>query len=83
MKQKDLALIAIIVFISGIVSFLVTNTVFAPPKSRQQQVEKVNPITADFPAPSSKYFNNQSNDPTQLIQIGNSTNPSPFNGATQ
>lgn len=83
MKQKDLALIAIIVFISGIISFVVTNSIFASPKSRHQQVEKVDPITADFPTPSTKYFNNQSNDPTQLIQIGNSTNPSPFNGATQ
>lgn len=83
MKQKDIALIIIIVFISGIASFFISNTLFASSSSRQQKVEKVEAITADFPSPSKKYFNSQSIDPTQLIQIGNSTNPDPFNGASQ
>ncbi|MGF7228511.1 MAG: hypothetical protein ACQR33_00815 [Candidatus Saccharibacteria bacterium] len=83
MKQKDIALIIIIVFISGIASFFISNLLFASPSNRQQKVEVVEAITPDFPTPSSKYFNNQSIDPTQLIQIGNSTNPDPFNGASQ
>jgi hypothetical protein len=83
MKQKDIALIIIIVFISGVVSFFVSNLLFASPDKRDQKVEKVEPITADFPTPDQKYFNENSIDPTQLIQIGESTNPNPFNGAQQ
>lgn len=83
MKQKDIALIIVIVFISGIASFFISGALFASSSSRQQKVEKVEAITADFPTPSKKYFNSESIDPTQLIQIGNSTNPDPFNGAAQ
>lgn len=80
MKQKDIALIAVIVIISGVASFLLSNLLFAPPKTRQQQVEVVEAITANFPTPSTKYFNAQSINPTQLIQIGKTANPNPFNG---
>ncbi|HUS25761.1 MAG TPA: hypothetical protein VMY99_00240 [Nevskiaceae bacterium] len=83
MKQKDIALIIVIVFASGIVSLVVSRLVFAPPKNRQQQVEVVDAISADFPDPDAKYFNKNAIDPTQLIKIGDSTNPNPFNGATQ
>lgn len=81
MKQKDVALIIVIVFISGIASFVLSNVLFASPKSRQQQVEVVEAINANFPTPSTKYFNAQSINPTELIQIGKTTNPNPFNGA--
>jgi len=83
MKQKDIALIIVIVFVSGIVSFFASNTLFASPKNREQKVEKVEAITADFPTPDKKYFNSESIDPTQLIQIGESTNPNPFTGGSQ
>lgn len=83
MKQKDIALIIIIAAISGIASFFISGAVFAPAKDRQQNVEVVDAITSDFPEPSKDYFNSNSVDPTQLIQIGTSTNPSPFNGNTQ
>ena len=78
MKQKDVALIIVIVFVSGIISFFVSHLVFTAPKDRQQKVEVVQPITTDFTSPSNKYFNNNSIDPTQTIQIGQGTNPSPF-----
>ncbi len=83
MKQKDIALIIVIVFISGVASFFISGALFASKNNREQKVEKVEAITADFPTPSKKYFNSESVDPTQLIQIGNSTNPDPFNGAAQ
>jgi len=83
MKQKDIALIAIIVFISGIASFFISGAVFAPAKDRKQNVEVVEAITSDFPEPDKDYFNNNSIDPTQLIQIGTGTNPAPFNGNSQ
>lgn len=81
MKQKDVALILVIVFVSAVVSFFVSSTIFGSPANRQQQAEVVDPITADFPNPDSRYFNSNSIDPTQLIQIGNNNNTNPFSGS--
>jgi len=78
MKQKDIALILVIVIISIVVSLFVSNAVFAPPKNRQQQVPVVQPITSDFPKPDNHYFNADAIDPTQLITIGQNANPNPF-----
>ncbi|HVC36679.1 MAG TPA: hypothetical protein VNE40_04555 [Candidatus Dormibacteraeota bacterium] len=83
MKKKDLALIAIVIFISVIISLIVSSLLFGSTKARQQPVEIVDPISANFLIPDSRYFNNQSFDPTKLITIGNTTNPNPFNGTTQ
>jgi len=80
MKQKDVALIIVIVAISGVVSFLASGWIFAKPADRQQKAEVVDVITSDFPLPDTKYFNPNSVDPTQLIQIGDSNNPNPFSG---
>lgn len=78
MKQKDLATIIIAVAISAVLSLFVTKFIFASPKVRQQQVEVVPAISPNFSTPDTNYFNNKSIDPTQLIHIGNSTNPAPF-----
>ena len=78
MKQKDLALIIVIVFISAIVSLFVSKAIFASPKNRQQPVEVVQPITADFPAPDTHYFNGSAFDPTKPITISQNANPDPF-----
>ena len=83
MKQKDVAMIIIIVAISGVVSLIVSKTLIAPPKDRQQAVEVVDPITASFPAPSSKYFGPNSVDPTLPVQIGNNNNQTSFSGSSQ
>jgi ABC-type anion transport system duplicated permease subunit len=78
MKQKDLALILVIAVIGGIASIFVSKIIFVNPKNREQQVEVVQPITADFPPPSSAYFNSNALDPTELITIGSNANPNPF-----
>lgn len=80
MKQKDIALIIVVVAISAVVSFFVSKMIFASPKNRQQNVQVVQPISSDFPSPDPKYFNSKSIDPTQLIQIGNNNNSTPFSG---
>jgi len=80
MKQKDVALIIVLVAVSGVVSFLLSGYIFAKPADRQQKAEKVDVITSDFTQPDTKYFNSTSVDPTQLIQIGGSSNPNPFTG---
>ncbi len=81
MKQKDIALIAVIAIISAAVSFLVSNKLFVTPDNRQQQVEVVDPINATFNAPNKKYFNSGSIDPTQNSSIGADNNQDPFNGS--
>ncbi|HET7060445.1 MAG TPA: hypothetical protein VFH99_03995 [Candidatus Saccharimonadales bacterium] len=83
MKQKDIALIIMIIAIAGVLSFFISKQIFASPKNRQQQVEVVQPITADFPKPDSNYFNSQAFDPTQTITIGQNANPDPFSGQSQ
>lgn len=82
MKKKDLSLILVIVFISTIISLLVSKAIFAPPKNRQQQVEVVQVISTDFPQPDSHYFNSSSFDPTKLITIGQNNNNDPFSGTS-
>jgi hypothetical protein len=78
MKQKDIALIIIVVAISGFISVFVSKDLFSSPKSRQQQAEVVQPITSDFPAPDTRYFNSSAFDPAQPITIGQNANTSPF-----
>jgi hypothetical protein len=80
MKQKDIALILVVVGVSAIISFIVSSTFIAPAKNRQQKVEVVDRISTDFNRPDPKYFNAQSLNPTQEITIGDNTNTNPFNG---
>lgn len=82
MKQKDIALIIVIAFISAIFSFFISGKIFVTPKGRQQQVQVIDVIKSDFVPPSTKYFNKDSIDPTQLVTIGNNNNQNPFNGGT-
>lgn len=79
MKQKDVAMILIMVFISAVIAFVVSGQIFGSPKNREQKAEVVEAITPEFPPPPAKYFNGSSINPTQLITIGGGTNPSPFN----
>lgn len=78
MKQKDWVLIIVVVFISGVMSFLVSSLLISNPKNRHQKVEIVEKISSTFPEPDKKYFNSNSNDPTQLIRIGDNSNNTPF-----
>lgn len=80
MKQKDLALILVIVFISAVLSYVVSNALIASPKNRQQQAEVVQPISSQFKNPDRKYFNKEAFNPTKTIQVGDNNNPDPFKG---
>ncbi|MGH7157771.1 MAG: hypothetical protein ACREGD_01705 [Candidatus Saccharimonadales bacterium] len=79
MKQKDVALIVVMVFVSAVIAFIVSGQIFGSPQNREQTAEVVEAITSEFPPPPTKYFNGTSINPTQLITIGGGTNPSPFN----
>lgn len=76
MKEKDIALILIIVFVSGVFSFFVSNKFISSPE-HNLEAAKVEPITTEFTEPSKAYFNDTSINPTQLIQIENNANQNP------
>ena len=85
MKTKDLMKVILIAVISGIISIIVAGAIFKKP-IKNAQVPVVEPISTSFPQVStdSNYqaiFNNNSLDPTQLIQIGNSQNSVPFSNS--
>ena len=79
MKQKDVALVLVMIFIGALFAFLISNWVFSSPKNREQTAEVVDTINASFPPPPPKYFNSSSINPTQQIEIGGNSNPNPFN----
>lgn len=83
MKQKDIALIAIVVFFSAIFSYFISNAIFASPDKRQEQVEVVQAITTEFPKPDERFFNDNAFDPTRVIVIGDGTNTDPFSKTKQ
>ena len=83
MKKKDIGLILIIVVISAMVSWFVSNHIFVSPKNRQQSVDIVQPITSDFTQPDTRFFNSNSLDPSQPITIGQNNNTNPFNANSQ
>jgi hypothetical protein len=83
MKQKDIALIIIIIGFSGIVSLVISTKIFVTPDNRQQKVQTVDVIDSSFQKPSEKYINKDSIDPVQLVQIGDNNNQNPFNKPKQ
>lgn len=79
MKEKDIALIIVIAFVSAIISFVVSNKIFVTPANRQQEVEVVDKVYSSFQTPDSRYFNSNSIDPTHTPSIG-TNNQNPFSG---
>lgn len=79
MKQKDILLIVVIVIISGVTSFFLSNVIIGSPQSKPQEVEVVEEISSRFDPPDTRYFNENSKNFTQIITIGDNPNPQPFN----
>lgn len=83
MRQKDMMVILAVAIFSAVLAVVVTKMLFSKPQNRQVEVEIVAPISAEFPDPDKRFFNQNAIDPTQAIQIGNSNNPDPFRGPVQ
>lgn len=83
MKQKDMIVIIVTVFISALLAIMISKYFISTPKNRHEKVEVVTPIESDFPQPDKRYFNNDSIDPTRNISIGDSNNSKPFNSSQQ
>lgn len=80
MKSREWGIIGIIVAISAMLSFVVANFLLGGSSTPKLSAPVVEPISADFPLPNEKYFNNGSLNPTQEIKIGEDNNQNPFNG---
>lgn len=78
MKQKDVALIILVVFFSAVISFFVSKLIFTSSSERSLTAEVVEPIDPSFQQPDNAFFNSKSINPTQLIKIGDSKNNQPF-----
>jgi hypothetical protein len=75
MKQKDFALILIVVVVSAAFSLVLSNIFISSPKNRQEKVEVVGEISSVFPEVDKQFFNELSKNPTVIIQIGDNQNP--------
>ncbi len=82
MKQKDIATIIVVAFIAAISSYFIANKVFVTPKNRQQNVEVIDVLSAQFDTADARFFNKDSINPTTNTVL-DSTNQSPFNGAAR
>lgn len=82
MKKNDYLLIAVVIFVSGIFSYVLSGIVISSPKNRTEQVEKVEPISSSFNYPDNKFFNKDSLNSTKIITIGENTNITPLKETT-
>lgn len=77
-KQNDIAILILITAISLVVAYLLGNAVINSPDSRTTPVEIAVPIGSEFPEPDTRIFNENSINPTEKIEIGDTNTPNPF-----
>lgn len=86
MKRKDLGLIGAVVVFSAVVSFVLATAFFSYDKGKGISVDKVSEIsttfvqkgTPDYATNYEPFFNENAINPTQLIKIGDGSNPAPL-----
>ena len=80
MKQKDIAMLILVVSISLIAAYLIGNTVFNKESNRTATIEVVKPISPEFPTPDPAVFNERSLNPVETVEIEESDTEQPFIG---
>lgn len=83
MKRKDLIIVGVVAFVAALFSFVLSGAIFGSPKKNPVKVPVVYSISSEFPSVQNdssytSFFNDKALDPTQLITIGGSNNPKPF-----
>lgn len=78
MKQQDIALLIIVIFLSAMTSMFVGKAIIKPPKGQAAKVEVVEAINTSFDQPDSTIFNDSAINPTRLIEIGKDQNQQPI-----
>lgn len=77
MKQQDIAIVIIVVFIAGVLSFILSSQ-FIVGNTDKLTAETVAPITSEFQVPDNKVFNPEAINPTVKIEIKPGDNNQPF-----
>lgn len=80
MKRSDYAILALIVSLTLVISFLVVKAIFGEPQNASTKVEIASPISASIVQPNPSVFNHDAINPTVVIQIGSPANQQPFTG---
>lgn len=88
MKRKEIMIIGATAILAAIFSIILSGAVFGSPKKNAIKVPVVSKIDPVFPTPQTDetyntFFNDKAIDPTQLIQIGDQSNATPFQGSDQ
>lgn len=78
MKKNDILIITVVAIVSGVFSFILANFLFGGAKKFNLDAPLVQPITAEFKNPDTKYFNKESLDITKDITVQENSNNQPF-----
>jgi hypothetical protein len=78
MKKNDLGIIIAVAVFAGIFSLVLSSFIFTPKSTKDLKAQKIDSIESAFQQPDKRYFNGESINPTQIIQIGDSPNTQPF-----
>ncbi|MEX1995193.1 MAG: hypothetical protein WD887_00235 [Candidatus Saccharimonadales bacterium] len=86
MKKKDTLSLIVTGVITGVISLLIASAIFQTPASRRTQVQTASPISPTLPDVKNEpvyksFLNDKALDPTQPIQIGGTSNNSPFSNS--
>ncbi len=80
MKKKDIFTISLVVIVSAVFSIIISGLIITPAEDRQQSVEVVPVIEGSLESVDKRYFNSNSINPAQDIEIGNNPDSNPFSG---
>ena len=88
MKRKDIAMLAAVAAITGIISLIISSIFFSVPKNRSSKVPAVETITTSFPDVKNdpayqSFLNAGALNPAQPVQIGDTQNTTPFSNRGQ
>ncbi len=78
MKSKDIAIIIAVAGFSAILAYVLSSTFITSDDDLRTTVKVVEPLSPEFTAVDTRYFNENANNPTKLINIGSNDNNSPF-----
>lgn len=82
MKQQDIAILIVVVFVATVSSFIVVNQ-FISPSTKRLSAPVVKPIVPDFVLPDKSVFNGEAINPAASIQIAPNENSNPFQNQGQ
>ena len=78
MKSKDKFTIILIAVFSAVVSIILSGMFIGGEGNKDQTIEIVTPISAEFLELPKEYYNSNAINPTQIIQIGGENTNQPF-----